>query len=90
MGIAGRRIEGDGIDNLQVSHLNILQAKMFERRQYVTLMCKYPLVSKFSSTPFSLPLVATLEPEDRHVAKRVRPCRFGESRCFEESRVLDV
>ena len=68
VGVAGRRIEGDGIDNLQVSHLNILQALIFERFQYVNLMCNYPLVCKFSSTPSSSPLAATLEPEERQVA----------------------
>ena len=44
VGFAGRRVEGNGSDNLQVSHMSILQALILERRQYVNLMCKYPLV----------------------------------------------
>ena len=84
--ITGMKIEGNGIDKLQVSHLNILQALIFKRRLYVNLMCKCPSVCELSPTSHSSPLVATLESEDRHVAKRVELCRFGESRCFAESR----
>ena len=71
VGIA-RKVEG-------VTHEKILQALIFERRQYVNLMCKYPLTCNAPSTTFSSPL-------DRHVAKRVEVCRFGESRCFAGSR----
>ena len=39
VGIAGGRVEGN-----RVLHLNILQALISERRQYVNLMWQYPLV----------------------------------------------
>ena len=67
VGMLGMRVEGNG-----VSQLNIFQALMLERRQYVNLMCKYPLSWKFPPKPSS-------SPSDR---SRVELCRFGESRCF--------
>ena len=48
VGIA-RKVEG-------VTHEEILQALIFERRQYVNLMCKYPLTCKIPFTAFSSPL----------------------------------
>ena len=67
MGVAGRKFEGNGINDSQVTYLKLLQAWIFERRPYVNLMFKYPLVCEFSFTlpsSHSLP-VATLESEDR-------------------------
>ena len=96
-GIVGISVKGlfdksHVFEKLHVSHLCIMKAVILERRPYVTLMCKSVVNCEFmpkARPSSSSSSVATAESEDRHVAKRVERvelCRFGESRCFEESR----
>ena len=42
-----------------LAHETILQALIFERRQYVNLVCKYPLKCNFPSAMFFITIVST-------------------------------